>query len=738
MRISYKIFFFLLGVVPHSAWSQAFQGLSFEVEEFLMPFAGGINNPQFSAIDFNRDGYNDLFVFDRACNCITLFQNLGQPNIPNYLVRPDWKEGFPDLKNWAMLKDFNGDGLPDIFSYSDIPGIDGIIVYKSTMKNDSFFFERLGLHPTFNIIHFSQPSGALTPIYVSKIDYPAIEDVDCDGDMDIVTFNSGGGVIEFYRNLAIESGFSLDTLLFERADRCWGGIYESGISETIDLSDNPGECFENVTEPEIILPRHAGSTLLVLDANGDQIKDLFLGDISFSNLTLLTNAGDCETSWFNHQEIYYPQSDEPIQINVFPVAFPMDLNNDGLLDLIVASNDRLNGDDQQNIWWYEGSEPYFLSNPKLRSQTFLKEEMIDLGRNSSVIVIDVTSDGLPDIIMSGDQKNGDKVQSRLVLFQNIGDHFTPRFELINDDFLSLSNFEFTTAFAPAFGDIDGDGIMDIVIGEQSGSLFFGKGTLDENQVFHVQEWQFPFEDIDVGNYSQPFIFDFNKDGLGDLFIGEQTGNINYLENNGMVDDWFSNTLNHFPNNEFFGNIDARFPGYFFGYSAPFVFENEDGIHLITGSEAGFFKHFVSDNNFSPFYEINDPINSLYAGTRTTPFLYDITEDGYLELFTGNFRGGALVYGTSYLKQNKVAVEEHYAAEFSLYPNPTTGIVYLKNDNQLFKNVEVTIYDVKGSTIFHQKSFNLTMNPIILDKKGVYFIQVIDTPKIHFTEKIIVY
>lgn len=738
MRISHKIFFFILLLFQHIGRTQEIENISFEVESYSMPFAGGINNPQFSSIDFNLDGFSDLLVFDRACNCITLFENLKQNHTPQFLIRNEWKKNFPKLKNWVIMKDYNGDGIPDIFSYSDIPGIDGILVYRGFQKEDSLSFERLNIHPTFNLIHYQQASGALTPLYVSKIDYPAVEDVDCDGDLDVVTFNSGGGVIEFYKNVALERGFSLDTLIFERADRCWGGLYESGISEVIDLSPNPGECFENLTDPEEILPRHAGSTLLVIDANGDQVKDLFLGDISFNNLSLLTNGGDCEISWFNQQEIHYPESDQPLQINIFPVAFSMDLDNDRLLDLVVASNDRLNGDDQENIWWYKGTEQDFLSKPQLQSKTFLVEEMIDLGRSSSMVVVDVTGDGLKDIIISGDQKIKDNIVSRLFLFENIGNQMVPRFELADEDYLGLSEYNFTAAFAPAIGDIDGDGVADVIIGEQSGSLFFGKGEINEQGALAVGNWQYPFEDIDVGNYSQPFIFDLNKDGFGDLFVGEQMGNINYLQNTGEANDWFENTLNQPPNSEYFGNIDARFPGYFFGYSSPFIFENEQGIHLITGSEAGNFKHYLRSGAVDEFKEIVDPITTVQSGAKTTPYLTDINEDGYLEFFTGNYRGGSLIYTTSLLIQNRVAVEEQFRSEITVFPNPSNGFFQVKMENPIQENADVAIYDLKGRRIFYQNNFNLNLNEINLEYKGVCLLQIIINQQVYSTQKVIIY
>src|SRR4051812_3512388 len=42
-----------------------------------LPWAGGLNYPLFSSIDFNNDGLKDLFVFDRSDNRVSTYLNNG-------------------------------------------------------------------------------------------------------------------------------------------------------------------------------------------------------------------------------------------------------------------------------------------------------------------------------------------------------------------------------------------------------------------------------------------------------------------------------------------------------------------------------------------------------------------------------------------------------------------------------------------------------------------------------------
>ena len=88
-----------------------------------------------------------------------------------------------------LLRDYNNDGVKDIFCYSDIIGIDGVIVYTGKYEQGKLTFTRKNHGPPFNLLSYKPGTGGTLQIYVSKIDYPAIEDVDCDGDLDILTFN---------------------------------------------------------------------------------------------------------------------------------------------------------------------------------------------------------------------------------------------------------------------------------------------------------------------------------------------------------------------------------------------------------------------------------------------------------------------------------------------------------------------------------------------------------------------
>jgi hypothetical protein len=55
-------------------------------DTLLNPFAGGLNTPQFSNIDWNGDGKQDLFVFDKEANrqVTYILQNGKMIHAPQY------------------------------------------------------------------------------------------------------------------------------------------------------------------------------------------------------------------------------------------------------------------------------------------------------------------------------------------------------------------------------------------------------------------------------------------------------------------------------------------------------------------------------------------------------------------------------------------------------------------------------------------------------------------------------
>jgi hypothetical protein len=86
-------------------------------------FGGGIKFPVFTSMDLNFDGKSDLVVLDRVDDRILTFLNEGTKDTIKYIYRPEYEDIFPDsLNRYILLKDYNNDGKPDLFTYCNFKG----------------------------------------------------------------------------------------------------------------------------------------------------------------------------------------------------------------------------------------------------------------------------------------------------------------------------------------------------------------------------------------------------------------------------------------------------------------------------------------------------------------------------------------------------------------------------------------------------------------------------------------
>jgi hypothetical protein len=188
-------------LIIQSAYSQdasrAFSVSGLAAENYLFPFAGGMNACQFGEIDLDLDGTKDLIAFDRQGNRLMPYINSGTGGIIDYTYAPAYVSDFPDLYHWVILSDYNMDGKNDIFTYN--PQYPGIIVYKN-ISIDGLRFERV-VYPYLT----SWYGSGYVNILVTYADYPGISDIDGDGDLDILTFWALGSFVEMHTNLSMET-----------------------------------------------------------------------------------------------------------------------------------------------------------------------------------------------------------------------------------------------------------------------------------------------------------------------------------------------------------------------------------------------------------------------------------------------------------------------------------------------------------------------------------------------------
>lgn len=709
-------------------------------KELKYPFAGGLNNGQFSDADLNHDGIQDLVVFDRGGDVVLTFLNEGTPGQISYTYAPEYACNFPKLTDYALMRDYNKDGAADIFCASLQDGSQEMQVFRGYFENNVLKFTPFQFYypgctscnPLYIWYPASQP-GFWNNLSLAKSDIPSVDDVDGDGDLDIVSFAAGNTThLWFMRNESVELGHGLDSLMFRLVDDCWGRFFENGLNACIaTLSDDPNccaPCFAPGDIPEEREERHPGASVLTYDQDGDGDKDLILGNISFECLGMFTNGGSADQAWMTAQDTAFPIYDNIVKLYNFPASYLLDIDNDGKKDLVVAPNSKTIGEDRACSWFFRNtaSAGYHF---ELQHKSLLVDEMIDFGTSTHPAIADVNADGLPDLVVGNNGyfipfNPGNSNNGSLYLLLNTGTPTQPKFDLADTDWLGMSEYapdDFD--FAPAFGDLDGDGDKDLLIGNYGGWLYYFRNTAGPNNpMVFQQDFNPMWVAMDVGSSSTPAIADLDGDGLQDILLGEYQGNINFFKNNGSgTTPLFANQ----PTIAKIGGIDTELITNGVGYSAPAVVSTPDGLDLITGGVNGQLRAY--SNIFAstdPFQLLSLTWGNIDDGNRSSPALADLDNDGILELVTGNLRGGLDLYKTILVDCTvSTPVTEIPGRVLNIQPNPAGdwARVQLPGDAPAQWRVFNTMGQLVETGQTRTGNFNLLLSGW---ETGFYFVEVI--------------
>ncbi len=487
---------------------------------------GSVTNPQFAVTDFvthgitaleaeigaaaDMDGDGDMDLITGGYTGLTYFENTGSVTNPVF-TRDSLLFALLNVGLYPVptLADLNGDGTIDL------------LIGLSESGSIKYYLN-IG---TTAVPAYSETSVISPGIDVGLYAYPCLSDPDGDDDWDLVIgrddltiyfyFNSGTPQnpqwiydATYCAGLALNHYFTTPCLVDLSGDGIEDLIY-GHYGGPLQYFINTGTATvpvwsENTSVFGGIIDVGGASNPFLYDFDGDIDLDLITG-FNFGGIKYYRNTGTVTSpAWeADHSDF------SSIDLSIYSSVTVGDLNDDGNPELLM-------GDVGGSLYFYDNNGSQFtLNNSHFNG--------INIGWWLIPRFADMDADLDFDVVVSND--SGD-----LHYFENQGTIISAEFVLISDYFTGVSG---PSNSAPAVGDYDSDGDLDILLGGISGDLRYYENTgtipsptwTDNSQLFSV---------VSVSQNATPAFGDLDGDGDLDLSIGAYDGTFHYFENTNPV------------------------------------------------------------------------------------------------------------------------------------------------------------------------------------------------------------
>ena len=627
-----------------------------------------LDSTAWSPIDADLDGDEDLFAFDRDGSRLLVFERIpSETNAEgNLVMRWDWVEGWPEMVDWCLLRDYNCDGKPDIFTSHQ----NGIRVFTNTTP--------IGGPPTFDPnpvdlnASFDFGSGASDlPVICIGMDLPAILDHDDDGDLDIITFTETATTLYRFQG---QTPCGLDLIC---TNRCYGMLAEASENNALFIGPD-FDCSFNVADPRSQL--HAGGAIASLQLEQGGPKDLIISDVTYpQTLGVVMEVGGSDLDSAVFVDPAFPANlygDQGVSLPRFPAAFHLDVDQDGVRDLLFSPNTPLETDDDASVHFFRNTGSEVAPSWNFTTDTYIQSGMIELGRGAYPSFHDFDGDGLLDLAVANKERyeGVNQTPAAVAVFRNIGTASMPSFELIDLVWIPLNVFQIESPY-PAFGDLDGDGDLDVLVGDELGRIhqFDNVAAGGDWPEFELAALSLADgetgEAIDVGQFATPQVLDMDGDGDLDMIVGEKNGTLSLFERSSLG-TW---SLYTSPTNgaNWGGIVVDNLLG-INGYSVPALTATDDGLRVFVANETGTVQDFgiASSDWDAVLEEVNSEVFGPRNGFRAASTFRDLNGDGLLDAVVGIQNGGILAYQGS-TDTNSVGLGRGPQSSWAwrLMPNP---------------------------------------------------------------------
>ncbi len=166
-----------------------------------------------------------------------------------------------------------------------------------------------------------------------------------------------------------------------------------------------------------------------------------------------------------------------------------------------------------------------MANPNFLSPVTNSFGLTNVGASASPTFADIDGDGDLDVFVGNFDGN-------TLYYQNTGSSLSPSFAAPVTNPFNLTDVG--ASATPTFADIDGDGDLDAFVGNRSGNTLYYQNTGSSLSPSFAASVTNPFNLTNVGSVARPALADIDGDGDLDAFVGNYDGNTLYYQNTGTA------------------------------------------------------------------------------------------------------------------------------------------------------------------------------------------------------------